>query len=687
MESIERKSPGFSIVGIGASAGGLEALTEFLRQMPADTGLGFVVVTHLDPNRKSMLAELLGKESSMPVRQIENGMVVERNHVYVIPPDTSILIEGSTLLLAPREHTGARLPIDGFFRSLAESLQDRAVGIILSGTGSDGSSGLGAIKERGGTTLVQEPHSAAFDAMPRNAIATGSADFVFPLEALARAMQRIGHNLSPKEANSTLEGQLAPDDEMHFEQILAMLNHVVGVDFREYRKNSIRRRLRRRLVIQDIPSLREYVRHLETNPDELRILAQDFLIRVTRFFRDPEVFDALRYSIFPHLLRDPDHTPIRVWVPGCASGEEVYSIAMSFVAAARTLSSQVPVQIFGSDVNPAAIEIARNAIYPENIALDVSPEYLEQFFTHTGGNYQLRKSLRELCVFSVHDITRDPPLGRMDVVSFRNVMIYFDSPLQKKVMPRLHFALKPDGYLIIGKAETTSTFSHLFGPIDKKTNIFVRKTPFQKSIAPTGRPGDEARNELSYKTGTSSNLQRHVEQTIAGQYGPPAIVVNEDLTVLYAHGDVERYLRPATEDLNLSTHEVGPEQLRTTLRLAMEQIRRSGEAIRSNGCHLDGERESEVLNIIVIPMGAKEASFLVLLESSRDVLGSHRATSEETLNGAGQSDHPSRLPALEAEIESLRHECRTSKTHLRTLLSEHQAASRNNRPPTKNCKA
>ena len=655
----------FSIVGVGASAGGLEALTEFFQNVAADTGMGFVVITHLDPRHKSLLTELLGKQTSMPVHQVEDLMEVQPNNVYVIPPDKLMLISGRTLHLGPREPMAARLPIDGFFRSLAQHQQDRAVGIVLSGSGSDGSFGLGAIKEQGGTTFVQEPQSAEFDAMPRSAIASGSANFVFRPHEIGAAMVRIGKNLAPDESSDLTEGQLLAGEEMHFEKILVMLHHVVGIDFREYRKNSIRRRLRRRLVIQQIPNLQEYVRHLEENPEELRVLAQDFLIRVTKFFRDPEMFHALRHSVFPHLLRGQSgEAPIRVWVPACSSGEEVYSIAMCFVGAAEALGSHVQLQIFGSDVNPLPIEIARLATYPENIALDVSPEHLDQFFTRVQGHYQVRKSLRELCIFSVHDVTRDPPFGRMDLVSCRNLMIYFDIPLQKRVIPRLHFALRPEGYLVMGKSETASAFSHLFAPLDKKNSVYVRKTPFQLPASPERLSYGAAPADPSFKAAPTPGLQRHVDQTIARQYGPPALVVNEQMAIVYAHGEVERYVRQAPEHVNAEALEIADEVVRHTVRTAIAKIRKSGEAVRTNGCSLVGETVGETLDISIIPLNNKEGLFLVLLEPP----GAEKADSD------APKTQDSLLADRNAGMEQLRQELRISKTHLRTLLSEHQAA-------------
>ena len=462
----------FAVVAAGASAGGLEAFTELLRCLPADTGMAFVFIQHLAPGHESMLPQLLSRESAMPVSQVEDGTVLAPNHVYVIPPNAAMTVSGLVLALKSRGAVGTT--IDGFLRSLAASRKSLAIAVILSGTGSDGTLGVQAVAEEGGVVFAQDPASAKFDSMPRSAIATGCVDFVLPAPEIGAELARVAreprliHHKIPEIPTP------APDSES-FEELLDLLRNGTGIDFSLYRQTTVRRRALRRIALLKQGSLRNYVEHLKQNPDELQALAQDILIRVTHFFRDPEAFEVLAHRVFPALIRKtPPDRGVRIWVPGCSTGEEAYSIAICFVEVAEQMLSHVPVQVFATDINEAAIEKARRGVYLENIAADVSPERLARFFARVGKEFRISRKLRDQCIFSRHDLLIDPPFSRMDLVSCRNVLIYLDW-MHEQALSRFHFALNPGGFLLLGKSETASSSPDLFTPLDKAARLYVRQ--------------------------------------------------------------------------------------------------------------------------------------------------------------------------------------------------------------------
>jgi two-component system, chemotaxis family, CheB/CheR fusion protein len=465
----------YPIVGVGASAGGFEAFRELLQALPADTGMAFVLVQHLDPGHESMLSKLFARFTSMPVSEVKEGMPVEANHVYLIPPNRSMEIGGGLLHLTRREERGIRhMPIDHFLRSLAEDQGSRAIGVILSGTASDGTYGLKAVKEEGGITFAQDEKSAKYDGMPRSAVAAGCVDFVLPPEGIARELVRIGRHPYVGFGADVRVEELPPEDE-NLRKAFVLLRNATGVDFTHYKYSTIRRRIARRMVLRKAENIEQYLKYLGENRPELEALYEDILIHVTSFFREPKSFQAMKSEVFPKLMSSkPPGEPLRVWVPGCSTGEEAYSIAIVLLEYLADRAPSTPMQIFGTDISEGAIDKARAGVYPESSVADISPERMRRFFVKVEGGYQITKSVREMCIFARQDLAKDPPFSRLDLVSCRNVLIYMGPLLQKKVMGIFHYALKPSGFLVLGKSESISGYSALFTPVDRISKIHVK---------------------------------------------------------------------------------------------------------------------------------------------------------------------------------------------------------------------
>ena len=459
-ERAEGNSP--LIVGIGASAGGLEAFTELLSHLPADTGLAFVLIQHLDPSHESHLTELLSKASKMPVSEVTGETRAEANHVYVIPPRCNLGISDGILQTPPRPESGRNMPIDFFLRALAADRGSKALGVVLSGTASDGTLGLQAIKAAGGTTFAQEMHTAKYDGMPRSAIAAGVADFVLPPAGIARQLVAMARDsqvpIEAREATEPLgEGELA--------KILRLVRIATGVDFANYKHGTLARRIKRRMSLRGFEKLEDYSRDLEQNREEANALCESCFITVTAFFREPAVFEELKKKVFPALVenRRPED-PIRIWVPGCATGEEAYSIAICLMEFLDDTNVSLPFEIFATDISETAIVKARSGTYTGGALAHVSPQRLARFFTRTERGYQVAKIVREACVFARHNLVQDPPFSKLDLISCCNVLIYLGDALQRKVWSILHYALKPTGFLVLGPAESAGTHSGVISP-------------------------------------------------------------------------------------------------------------------------------------------------------------------------------------------------------------------------------
>ena len=455
----------FPVVGIGASAGGLEALTAFLKALPARTGIAAVVVQHLAPNHESALTQLLSKATPMPVLEVTDGQLLRRNHVYVIPPNRGMSIDDGHLRLIPRERAPVPYhPIDEFLTALARQRKSAAIGVLLSGSGSDGTLGLKAIKAEGGVTFAQDPKTAAWPSMPQSAISAGAIDFVLPPAGIAAERARIGRHPYVLDSEKPPEADPSAGDDL--ERVYSLLRAAIGVDFRLYKQPTVSRRVARRMALQKMRSLGDYVEFLEQHPDETKALADDIFIHVTGFFRDPESFRALRKVVFPKLNLQRRGQTVRVWVPGCSTGEEVYSLAMLLLEAAGADAYQTKIQMFGTDISEPAVERARAGVYSEAALRGVSPARLRRFFLRVEHGYQIDKAVRGLCIFARHDLANDPPFSRLDLISCRNVLIYAGPLLQNRMVSAFQYALKPGGFLFLGKSEAISAYADIFAAED-----------------------------------------------------------------------------------------------------------------------------------------------------------------------------------------------------------------------------
>jgi two-component system, chemotaxis family, CheB/CheR fusion protein len=670
----------FPIVALGASAGGLEALFEFLSVQTLPTHMAYVVIQHLDREHKSLLAELLAKKTEMPVLKIEDGSTVEPGHCYVIPPNTSLTLIEERFRLTPRSDTSTpHHPVDIFFQSLAETRADATIGVILSGGDSDGALGIQALKHAGGITFAQEPSSTRFPGMPQNAIDTGYVDYVLRPFEIAREIERLSQHpylqsaAVPPASDVSAVGSIPQDSEGSLKRVFRRLRTTHGVDFSHYKRNTLQRRLARRMAVRRTQEFSDYVALLEQDPAETAALYQDFLIRVTGFFRDPESFEHLRTRIFPNLCegRSPKE-PIRIWVPGCASGEEVYSIAMTLV---EYLGEQFPaarIQIFGSDVSEAAIEKARVGAYLENILEEVTSERLARFFVKENSHYHIAKSIRDLCIFAHHDVTRDPPFSRLDLVSCRNLLIYLDSAAQRRVMQRFHYALRPHGFLVLGPSESVGTESELFELIDKSQRVYTRKGTGAHVGELGSQPGATpnvlrapASDDQSFFYEIDS-VQREADRLLLTRYAPAGLLVDEELNILQFRGDTAPYLAHASGAASLNLHRVARPQLLVELSPAIQEAREKGSAVRREGLRVD-DRTDVTVEVIPLNVSDNDRYYQILIEDASR--GSSGSRAQQTIAAVlPESEKDRRLGQLEREIVATR-------DYLQAVLEKHESAN------------
>ena len=681
---------GFPIIGIGASAGGLEAFELFFKEVPADSGMAFILVSHLDPGHASMLAEILQRVTSIPVVEANNQMAVEPNHVYVIPPNRELTIFHGTLQLGvPGLLRGQRMPIDTFLRSLAEDAGEKAIAAIFSGSGTDGTLGLRAVLGAGGVSFVQDPATAKYDSMPASAIQNGLATFVFPVEKMYGEITDYVHTYLVRKIPSPLP---PPEGKHQYIKILMILRTKTGHDFSLYKENTIRRRIERRMDMHSIEDPDAYARYLAENPSEVRLLFKELLINVTSFFRDPEAFEVLKTEILPPLLIDkPENYVFRVWVAGCATGEEAYSIAMVLRECMDTARHPLKVQIYSTDINEDAIAVARGGVYPPNIAIDISPERLRRFFIKEETGFRIKKEIREMVVFAVQDVTKDPPFTRLDLISCRNLMIYFEPELQNRLLPVFHYALNPDGVLFISPSESIGRFTDLFAPVNRKWK-FYRARQFIPSArterifnlpVATGQAG----RELA-ATPVGTNFVELTRGILLQAYAPPSVIIDADGTILYVHGDTGNYLRPAPGQASLNIMEMGRDGLQlgmskaihTAIKTKSHAIAR-GVPVRTNGGvhHVD---------ITVRPLTDPGTAKELLIVSFRDA-GPEEA--EKSLHrtpptGKGQSKRVKRveqeltytrenLQAQMIEIQAANEELKSTNEELQSTNEELQSTN------------
>ena len=665
----------FPIVGIGASAGGLEAFTQLLKALPADTGMAFVLVQHLAPTHASALAEILSRATKMPVMEVHDDATVEPNHVYVIPPDRSMIIVRGALQLLPREG-GVHRPVDQFFRALAEDRRHQAIGVVLSGTATDGTLGLEAIKGEGGITFAQDA-TAQHEGMPHSAIASGCVDFVLPPDGIAREIVRIGQHPYAVPEAEVGETVNKPD----LEQIVQLLRHGTGVDFTGYKFNTLFRRVTRRMVFQKLDTLPEYVQFLRQTPGELDALYQDILISVTSFFRDNESFEALKSKVFPRLLKDRSpHDPVRLWTLGCSTGQEAYSLAMAFAEAADAAGRSVPLQLFATDLNPASIEKARAGVYTKDIAEDVSPERLRRFFTELDGSYRISKSIRDVCVFSRHNVLADPPFSRIDLISCRNLLIYLEPVLQQKIVPTLHYALKPAGCLWLGGSETIGTYRDLFKADDAKHKIYSKilgSTPGHGhfSLQQGGAPRSPF-TPLTARPSDGADLHREADRVLSAKFAPPCVLVSADMDILQYRGDTGPYLAPVPGKASLNLPKMLREGLLVAVRAAVLRAGKEQAPVREQGLRVKSDGGYREVAIEVIPIkgsGGKEGGFLVLFEDSSQV--SRAVLAPEGNAGEGALRVQTSPGSLDPDNARLEQELSATREYLQSLIEQQEAAN------------
>jgi two-component system, chemotaxis family, CheB/CheR fusion protein len=678
----------FLIVAIGASAGGLEAFTELLREIPPDTGMAFVLIQHLDPKHHSMLTELISKETPMAVVEVTDGMVISANHVYVIPPNTTMSVGNRSLHLTPREETrGVPMTVDSFMRSLAEDQGANCIGIILSGGGSDGTLGLTEIQAQGGVTFAQDEATAKHDGMPRSAIASGAVDFILPPKSIAQELVRIARHPLVERARIEQAQELLPEEHAGLTSIFTALRKSTGVDFTYYRDTTIRRRIQRRMVVHKIEKLEEYVRYLNRNPAEVKALYQDMLINVTSFFRNPRVFEALKVQVFPQMMqRRSKDSVVRVWAPGCASGEETYSLAISLLEFLGEKAAGIPIQFFGTDVSEASVSKARAGMYPENIQGDVSPDRLRRFFSKVEGGYRISKNIRDMCIFAAHNVISDPPFSQMDLISCRNLLIYLEPVLQKKVISLFHYALRPTGFLLLGTSEGVGLSANLFATEDRANKIFFKcataarpALTFSMEHSGTFMPHHSPQQPVREQHDPNWNYveaQKEFDRRLLSQYAPAAVFVNADLEIIHSRGNVDRYLKLPPGRASLSILKMAREGLLFELRNALNRAKKEGVIVRKRGLQIKkgngktGETLGEInLEVAPIKVGnLKDANFMIVFE---DAGGTRMAPSTPP------SSHPTRASdtAAQRRIEKLEQELGATKEYLHSVIESQEATN------------
>jgi two-component system, chemotaxis family, CheB/CheR fusion protein len=675
-----------SVVGVGASAGGLEAFQQLLAALPDDSGMAFALVQHLAPKHESILSELLARNTKMPVTEVTEGTTVEPNHVYVIPPNADMAINHGVLhLFGFNDDRARRMPIDYFFRSLAEDQEGRAIGVILSGSASDGTLGLQAIKAHGGVTFAQDEETAKYYAMPRNAAAAGNVDFVLPPDLIARELTRIAEHIHifASEDQATVEEPehgVEPADEA-LSKIFLLLRNVSRVDFSYYKHGTIKRRITRRMFLRKIDTLPSYLQYLRKNPDEVEALFDDILINVTGFFRDPDAFEALKKNAFPGLLDNKaTNSPLRIWVPGCSTGEEAYSLAIVLLEYLGDRAASLQTQIFATDVSDSIIGRSRLGIFPESIAMDMSSERLRRHFQKVEAGYQISKTIRDMCVFAKQDITRDPPFSKIDMISCRNVMIYMGSVLQKRIIPLFHYALSPNGVLFLGSSETVGSFSNLFVAMDKKYRIYTKKPfsiPFNFDFVPQFEAEIEPKMMKHQAVSQRPDLQKIADQILLNRYTPASVVVDDSLDIVHFIGQTGRFLDPAPGDASLNLLKMVKPGLHVELRLAFQRARREGTA-RQEGVLVEHNGGLKTINFEIIPMrnvGSEIRHFMVIFE---DVVRTAAAPSENKTNEKQKPEKKAvktNLSKIEVENTHLREELEATREYLQSIIEEQRTTN------------
>ncbi|MCF8176087.1 MAG: chemotaxis protein CheR, partial [Burkholderiaceae bacterium] len=660
------------IVGIGASAGGLEAFEAFFRACPENTGMAFVLVPHLDPGHESLLTEILQRSTSMPVVEALDQVAVTADHVYVIPPNREMAILNGVLQLSvPEQARGQRMPIDAFLRSLAEDRAENSIGVILSGTATDGTLGLRAILGAGGICMVQEPSSAKYDGMPQSAIAAGYATHILPVAEMPAQLlklarkQTIGRNLGRIPAAGSASG---------LNQILMQIRSGTGHDFSLYKKSTIGRRIERRMAQHNIDDMQVYARYLKENPGEVQMLFKELLINVTSFFRDPEAFVVLKDEILPRLLADkPDDYLIRIWVAGCATGEEAYSIAILLREYMDEKQKNYGVQIYATDLDDDAIAVARSGSFPPNIAPDVTPERLRRFFTKSDAGYKVRKDLREMLVFAVQNVIKDPPFTRLDLLSCRNLLIYLEPEQQYRLIPNFHYALKPGGVLFLSTSESITSNPELFQVISRKWKFYQASHGVTPSHLPTASnlppmTRIEKGVQAGIKKGNADSVADLSNRVLLQSFAPASVTTDIKGNILYVHGDTGRYLRPPPGPVTTNVIEMAREGLQTELRTVLRHMA-EGEATLNREVLVKTNGSFSTVGFSVRVLPTQNTGEKLLLVSFQDIVGEGKPAVRKRRGKGGMTETEA------THIEQLERELTYVKENLQATIEEQQATN------------
>jgi two-component system CheB/CheR fusion protein len=668
----------YFIAGLGSSAGGLEALEEFFKNLPSDTGIGYVVVTHLDPTKKDILAELMQRFTKIPVVQAENDMAVQPDHVYVLPPNKDMTISGGVLKLHTQSVSkGVRMPIDVFLRSLAADRQEMAIAIIFSGMGTDGVLGVKAIKEKNGTVMAQDPSNAKFDSMPQSAINTGMVDYVAPAYDLPGQLVEFVGNYRQQLSKSEPKIVKKTSD---IDKIYRLLLQKTGHDFSSYKLSTVCRRIERRMTVHNIKDISDYVEYLKGHTEEVDLLFKELLIGVTSFFRDPEAFNVLENEAIPEMLKKiSPKSLIRVWVPGCSTGEEAYSIAMVLLESLNGRPNKV--QIFATDIDSEAIEYARKGLFPDNIAADVSEERLQEFFTKEDSYFKVKKSVREMIIFSEQDVIHDPPFIGMDLISCRNLLIYLTSEAQNKIISSFAYSLNPGGILFLGTSETLGHYSDLFTTVNNKWKLFRRKEYVSRrevqTIIPAATSNPIERMNI-HALVARSPANEMARQVLLDLLSPPAVIIDPHGDIVYIHGHTGKYLEPAPGKANFNIFAMARKGLDTELAIAVEKAKRSNAEVALKDVEVQTNAHTQAVNVTVKPIMQPEAMKGLFLVSFQDAEKPLKAKTAKTATAGKSEKYGQLLEELKYtkdKLQTTMEEMRASQEELRSMNEELQSTN------------
>lgn len=691
-----RQKADFPIVAIGASAGGLEAISELLRYLAPDTGMAFIFVQHLSPDHKSMLTPLLAKITSMEVGEVENRVMIKPDTFYIIPPDKEISVEKDQIVLSPRPETPKfNFPIDILFTSLSKTHRENVIGIILSGSATDGTIGMRSVKEEGGLTFAQDD-TAKFDSMPKSAISAGLVDFILSPKEIALELNRISqHPLIRIFGKKTREEDLIADDNTDLMALIQSLLKLTGVDFSVYKMRTIKRRILRRMLLNKISNLKSYVVLIKENKEEMDILYQDLLINVTSFFRDSDTYKYLKETVLPNLLKSKKgESSFRVWVPACSSGEEALSIAMMILEIQEITGIHIPVQMFATDLSEKAILKARSGVYTKGELESVSPQRLQRFFTKTGTNYRISKTIRDICIYAPHNVLKDPPFSRIDFISCRNLFIYLDSAAQKRVLSTFHYALNDAGYLMLGKAETISSATNLFSEVNKKFRIYskksnadTRKLPLLTTRMPKAdsNPKHQAVEDPDSKQGiiktnalqNSKNLDQTINELIIADFLPASVVINRQMEILQFRGKTDLYLSHVSGKASLNILKLVRKEIAFHLRNLISKSIKTNHRIRKGGIEVNIEGATVVISIEVAPLQIDSEELLLLVVFSRhdQIAGSAKSKGEDESLNSILNIKEQKIKQLEEDLASAQEDAIELSQEQEGFIEELQSAN------------